>query len=610
MNRRGPARPAAVALLIATLALVAFAAGAPPASAHAVLLGSSPTDGEVLTERPGEVVLRFNEPVDLPPGAIVVLDPAEARWDEGAPGRVDDDRRTARVALGDLPAGTYLVSWQVISADGHPLRGSFTFRYDPPAPEPEPEPEPEPAPPAGDPGAPATGLDDPAIELDDDALAALEARARAGADTSVGVLAGLSRFAVYAGTLLLVGSVAFLVALWPAGRAARRSWHLVWGAWAATVAGSIGIVAMNGPAMVAGGLSDVLDVELLRATLETRSGSFWGARLLLLVLAAPLLHTLQARDPQDDLPLWWWGVATAVGAGLLAVPALSGHAVSGRWVRLAVPADIVHLGAAAVWLGGLTLLGAVALRVERGDEARALLVRFSTLATWCIAAVVATGAFQSWRQVGSLDGLTSTAYGRLLLAKLAVFAGVLAVAAYNNRRVRRLAPAAPRREPLPVSAAPAGSAAASTPGEEAVRRAAWLEVGLAVGVLAVTAALVNAVPARAEAALPVERTLRAEEVVVDLVVIPARTGVNELHFYALEPRGGPLDVEALTATIDLPAEGLGPLDVPISPIPLGPGHYMARAAEIPEAGTWRLEVTVELRTGEVVRLRTDLPVRR
>jgi copper transport protein len=120
---------------------------------------------------------------------------------------------------------------------------------------------------------------------------------------------------------------------------------------------------------------------------------------------------------------------------------------------------------------------------------------------------------------------------------------------------------------------------------------------------------VNAVPARAEAALPVERTLEAEQVVVDLVVMPARTGVNEFHFYALEPSGGPLDVESLAATMALPAEGIGPVDVPISPIPLGPGHYMARAAEIEQPGTWRLEVTIVLRTGETVTLASDIPVR-
>jgi len=118
-----------------------------------------------------------------------------------------------------------------------------------------------------------------------------------------------------------------------------------------------------------------------------------------------------------------------VGVGLLATPGLSGHASAGDLVPLALVTDVVHVGAVAAWLGGLVLLLAFVLRRRLPEELRSVVPRFSTLAQVAVAAIVASGAFQGWRQVRSFDALTSTTYGRLLLTKTVAFAGLVALGA-------------------------------------------------------------------------------------------------------------------------------------------------------------------------------------
>lgn len=95
------------------------------AAAHAVLLASSPEDGEDVSGGPDEIVLVFNEQI-ADPGTIVVTDPSGADMlDTEA---VIDGRQMRLDLTGALTGdGVYEVAWRVISADDHPVSGTFTF---------------------------------------------------------------------------------------------------------------------------------------------------------------------------------------------------------------------------------------------------------------------------------------------------------------------------------------------------------------------------------------------------------------------------------------------------------------------------------------------------
>ncbi|WP_218940493.1 copper resistance CopC/CopD family protein, partial [Streptomyces sp. Ru87] len=126
-----------------------------------------------------------------------------------------------------------------------------------------------------------------------------------------------------------------------------------------------------------------------------------------------------------------------VSAGLAGTWAMSEHASTGIQPQLAMPVDVVHLLAVAAWLGGLTALLVALYRGPAVD--REAVRRFSRIAFGSVIALVVTGLYQSWRQVGSWDPLVSTAYGRLLLAKIALVLLMVALARYSRRWTARLA---------------------------------------------------------------------------------------------------------------------------------------------------------------------------
>jgi copper transport protein len=120
---------------------------------------------------------------------------------------------------------------------------------------------------------------------------------------------------------------------------------------------------------------------------------------------------------------------------LTAIPAFAGHARdrgSSPW--LAVPVDLMHLGAAAVWIGGLLTLLAV-LRVPLGIETtrRAAAQRFSAVALAAVGVLAATGIGRSLNELNSISQLWSTPYGQMLIVKTALFLPLLGIGRLNRR---------------------------------------------------------------------------------------------------------------------------------------------------------------------------------
>ncbi|WP_341359552.1 copper resistance CopC family protein [Georgenia sp. M64] len=120
-------------MIRAVLAVVAalVLATAPAATAHDVLLESSPADGARLASSPREITLTFSADLLATGAAMAVSDDAAATVAE-APAEVDG--RVAAVSLEEeLPAGGYTVTWSVVSSDGHRIDGDLTFTVEGPA---------------------------------------------------------------------------------------------------------------------------------------------------------------------------------------------------------------------------------------------------------------------------------------------------------------------------------------------------------------------------------------------------------------------------------------------------------------------------------------------
>ena len=326
--------------------------------------------------------------------------------------------------------------------------------------------------------------------------------------TLVGALMAFDRLVVSTGLLVLLGGAGFVAVARlpsPAWRLTRqiegRAWWLLRAAWWATLLGTLAGLLLHGPSTAGLPLSRTLDATLLAQTLGTRFGGVWAVRVLLLLLLVAFLRAWSEWEAAWTRASAWMAVGVAAAA-LAVTPPLSGHAAAGPDAAVGVVVGVLHFSAAAVWFGGLVLLGTCVL--PRADVGLLPAVpRFSSVAFTAMVIIVVSGMVQSWRQLGSLQAVGDTTYGRLLVAKVAVFLLLIAVAGRSRVLVRRklmaralVGAAAPNRQARDA-ARPGLSDNTDTSSLWLLRRLVLAEVTIAMVVLAITALLGIATPPRA-----------------------------------------------------------------------------------------------------------------
>ncbi|MGN9808299.1 copper resistance CopC/CopD family protein [Micromonospora sp. BQ11] len=547
-HRRWSARFAAAAGLLVTVVALLLAPAA-PASAHAVLVSSSPNSSAVVPDAPSEVVLTFSEAVREVTGKIRVIAPDGSRADRGDPafdGGV--------VTIGVDPAagrGTYLVSYRVISADSHPVSGAFTYSV----------------------GAPST----PPTDSGDDS--------RADPVVSHGIK--VAKFVGYAGLALLVGPALVLAALWPRRLSRSGPARLAWTGLGLVAVSTLATVWLQVPYTNGGGPFDVSG-EGLSGVLGSTFGATHLVRLGLLAAAAFLLRPLFA-GPVGRTDLVILGV---LGAAALLTWPLSGHPAASPAPAVSVVVDAVHLGGMAVWLGGLAMLAGFLLRRADERELGAILPIWSRWAALAVSALLLAGTVQALIEVATPSALVDTTYGQLLLGKIGLFALVIAVAAYSRALVRRRTAAG---RPAPV------------------RRAIWAELAITAIVLGLSATLVQTTPARTAVTDTTggesgyfSTTLTSSLYSLQVEMDPAERGNNTVHFYAYTLDNRPQPVVEWRATAALPAAGIEPIEVPL--LPLTDNHATGEI-NLPASGEWLLRITVRTSDIDQATVTATVPVR-
>ena len=381
------------------MALVAPAA----ASAHAILVRASPSPGVELRGAPGAIRAGFSEPLNRQLSNLTLTGPGgRIPGRLGGFGSVGLSFKPEKV----LARGVYEVRWHSVSADdGHALDGAYYFGVG-----------------AVAPGGASSSQTDPLA-----GAGWLRVLLRAGLD----------------GALLLFGGGVFCAALLSRGREpaawllseadrgltegdgvlpADRLWRrTVWVGLVALVAGIVD--ALVDAANAAQGLSwRALDSYLL----SDLTGEARIALLAALALAVVLATRRRA--------VWASGFAVAALAGL----SVSGHSNSADPRVLAIAVDLAHLAAAAVWVGGIaTIVWAWLPRLPslagpaRRRVIEIVLPRFGRIALPAFAMVLVAGVANAVIQIGSLPALWNESYGRVLIVKMALVAGI-ALASYNH----------------------------------------------------------------------------------------------------------------------------------------------------------------------------------
>jgi copper transport protein len=542
--------------------------GAAPASAHASLSGTDPPQNAVLASAPRSVTLTFTEGVRAVSQRIKVIGPDRSVVSEGA--STATGTKLTIPLRANAGNGTYLVTFRVISADSHPIGGSFVFHVGAPSADP---------PQAGE--VSATRV-----------------------DPVVAWTLGAARYLGYAGLALLIGPMLFLARLWPARLSRRAPATMVATGLTLLAFSTIAEMYLQGPYTAGTGLFGA-DAEAIMNALGGSYGTTHTVRLGVLAAIAVLLRPFVRPAGPSTVDLAVVSFFAVVGLGTWP---LSGHAGVSPAPAVSLVADAAHLASMGTWLGGLVVLAVVLLPKGNARELGAIMPVWSNWAMMAVIVLSLTGVAQAIIEVASFGPLFDTRYGQLVLVKVALLALVLAVAWFSRRMVLE-----PARRALVGAGGPADDPSddldddsdddhddldedgpPADPPVKPLRRAILAELAITGVVLAVAAALVQTPPARSEASEvpePYAVTLSTDLYRVRLEIDPAQVGGNSLHLYAYNPAGQPQAVVEWTVTAT-PADGsIDALDVPL--LPVTADHAVAEPT-FPTPGDWDLRITLRL----------------
>lgn len=535
--------PAGLGISATGLALVVLLVLAGPAGAHALPQSSSPSAGATLSTPPAKVTITFGERPDPKLSTINVLDSSGAPVTSGPTVASSNDPLTLEVPLKPLTGGVYTVAWRTVSAiDGHRATGSFAFGV------------------GITPSASGGGSNPGTSET-----------------TSSGPSAGsvASRWLLYLGLLVLLGVSFFGALIAPVPQPIVR--RLLPGAW---LLAAIGTAAVVGDQVAEAGVDP-------GQIFGTSFGPPIVERVVPLVIAGfPV--ALGVRTAARYRPVL--GIVALAAAGALLADVLSSHAAAGRSPALDVPVQTLHVIAVGLWMGGLVGL-LLTVRRRTPDEATARAAkRFSWVATLGIATVVGTGVLRAISEVGTIDALLSSDFGRLLIAKTVLLGGLAMLGAVNHFRN-----------------VPAAGRVLS-----GLRRVGSVEVLVGGTVVLLAAALVNVAPPTSVAAggpapspsptpapLVVSGNDFGTSVRLSLEISPGLTGFNTFRATVTDyDTGAPVTADGVTLRFSIPARsdvGSSRLDL----APTGAGVFSATAGNLSLDGAWQVTALVARGTSSV-----------
>ncbi|WP_192253113.1 copper resistance CopC/CopD family protein [Mesorhizobium silamurunense] len=536
-----PTRPSGIRIgpvssgLVAALVLMTLLVLPCRALAHAALVATDPADGTVLVRSPAHFSLTFSEPVS--PLVLTLVRPDGTRL------ALTSFRLNYRTVEVDNPetlkSGTHVLSWRVISEDGHPVGGSALFSVGAPS------------------ATPETGE---------------------AVDWSLRTAIWIGKLLLYAGLFLGVGGAFSLAWLAVHRRCGRRFVisALLCGLVAAPVSlGLQGLDALGAP------LAGLAAPAVWRTALETSFG--WMVLVALIALGLALLSLVGPRAPRKLLALAGLvGVGTALAA--------SGHASAAEPQWLTRPLVFLHGAAIAFWTGALAPLG-LALRFQPA-EAQVFLRRFSRAILPVVAVLAASGIVLAIIQVQTPAALINTAYGRLLLLKLALLLFLFTLASVN--RWTLTAPAE----------------AGDTEVQRRLVRSIGIETLIVLAIFGVAAGWRFTPPPRAlaiAAAQPVSVHIHTLQAMADLSITPGHAGQVAASMVIMTGDFGPLDAKAVTLVLSKPDSGIEPIKRPATKP--GDGTWRVDNLVIPLPGRWNARLDILVSDFELVKIEAPIEIR-
>ena len=529
-------RNASMTRVIAGLAVLLVAlCVATGALAHATLVAAEPADGSVVVQPPKMLQLRFNEAVT--PAVVSLIDAAGKTRDVTARAI---DQAVVVTLPDDLPDGTQVVSYRVVSQDGHPVAGSLIF-----------------------------------------SIGVVTGGAQPAGSIVVPVLIWLFRIGLYLGLFVGVGGVFF--AAWigwgPSGARA------IIGALRVGLVSAVASLGLQGLDLLGLPLSGLVSFAPWKGALGTSLGPS-----LLTAIASMLIARVAWQSPSMAIA-WRLTAASMAGVGLSL--AFSSHAATASPEWVTGPAVFVHGVAVAFWVGALAPL--IALSRKTTGAVLPVLLRFSRVAVPVVGALVVCGFGLAIVQLERFGALIDTRYGIILLAKLALVAILLGLAALNRYLVTPTLAADPSdRRPL--------------------KAVLLFECIAMLGILAVVAGWRFTPPPRALAAAaqapvqaPLALHIHTDTAMFQVLISPGKVGSDDFVLQLMAGDASPLPAKEATLTLSLPERGIEPIERRAS---LGSdGYWHLHSVPLPFAGRWHIRIDALVTDFEKVTLEEDVELR-
>ena len=516
------------------------------ASAHALLVSSSPAPSSVLPRSPERIDLTFSEDVEAGLSGIRLFDAAQkeigiGKTTKGTSGSV------VSATVPSLQNGMYVVVWRVTSKDGHPVNGAFPFEV----------------------GTVSTGNGN---ELMERVAAAVQRTSPLG-----GVLSA-AKFVSFIGFVLLVGIMAFTWGTQFLGSA--RALTGVLSGLFLLLLGSLAVLLLQGAYVTGGGWSDIGRFSLVADVLQTRVGLAVLARMVIAVLWVLLVQILR-RDEWNSVTS---ALVSVLGVLTVVTFSLAGHPAAGSLPGVFVVVDALHFAGVGVWVGGLFTMWLLRREVTSDPALLPAAERFSRNVSWSMPLVVVTGVVQGLHLVGGPGRIGDTDYSWNLVAKTALVLFIILVGA-RARKMMSLDGGVSRRF------------------VDAVR----FEAIVAVVVLVLTAGLVNSSPVAGVAPLETfSARLVQRSIIAEITVTPPRVGKAEIHALFTPPGGSLAPVKSVTVRMTLQAKDVPA--IPVEMLQVGANHWSG-VVQIPYSGNWSVEFLVEPDANSKLRYSTTIPVK-
>ncbi|EAE2472829.1 copper resistance protein CopC [Listeria innocua] len=353
-------------------------------SAHAYLENSNPADQSHIKTAPEKVTLVFNEEIEADFPLIEVKDSSGKRVETGKTAVSKKNDHMVEASLpAELKADVYSVSWRVVSADGHAVSGVISFKL-------------------GDTKATFQSTEVPSNAFD------LQ-------------ISSVQKAILYIGFSLFIGMLVFGLGLYPrkeqlTAKITTRLKKIIWFALAFLGMALLMQLFVQTSITTGVSISESFQPDKLAAFLTTKTGYIWLSELISWLMLVIFTVIMVRKNKQWS----WFALLTesALIGYLIFAKAQNGHAAASADKIVSITADMLHMIAASVWVGGILVLLFV---LPKTGKAREVWSRFAIIAIIAVASILVSGLLMAVMNIGQMSNLFTTNYGQILLFKIGLF---------------------------------------------------------------------------------------------------------------------------------------------------------------------------------------------